>query len=295
VREKRFPRSPEKTRKFAKSWRQKGPLADARLRGDTRGGHGVREELAAAIGPRCHWRAAGARLSATCARWFSLSSIRSCILQAAKQAHSDGRNRPNRARRTSDLPALSIYSVACSCSCWPGQIFRREAISRLILKHAPIGDNEDDYDMLADGVGAFSCRKQRRTIGNGCGPSPMAITKTARRPAAMSRRMRLRWRHSRRVGGWPSMGNLLHRRRGSVSPMRTAMLVLCLVALAAPSQAAQRTKPSKAPDDMATRAQMCRAIVGREVPEATDGRSHEGQLNVQRFSDCWKASRHPMS
>jgi hypothetical protein len=22
------------------------------------------------------------------------------------------------------------------------------------------------------------------------------------------------------------------------------------------------------------------------VPEATDGRSHEGQLNVQRFSDC---------
>ena len=31
---------------------------------------------------------------------------------------------------------------------------------------------------------------------------------------------------------------------------------------------------------------MCRAIVGREVPEATDGRSHEGQMNVQRFSDC---------
>jgi hypothetical protein len=68
--------------------------------------------------------------------------------------------------------------------------------------------------------------------------------------------------------------------------MRTAMLVLCLVALAAPSQAAQRTKPSKAPDDMATRAQMCRAIAGRELPEATDGSSHEGQLNVQRFSMC---------
>ena len=46
-----------------------------------------------------------------------------------------------------------------------------------------------------------------------------------------------------------------------------------------------KEKP-KAPDDMATRAQMCRAMVGREVPEATDGRSHEGQLNVQRFSDC---------
>src|SRR5262245_24693069 len=68
--------------------------------------------------------------------------------------------------------------------------------------------------------------------------------------------------------------------------MITAMLVLCLVALAAPSQAAQRTKPSKAPDDMATRAQMCRAIAGRELPEATDGSSHEGQLNVQRFSMC---------
>ena len=68
--------------------------------------------------------------------------------------------------------------------------------------------------------------------------------------------------------------------------MRTAMLVLCLVALAAPSQAAPRTKPSKAPDDMATRAQMCRAIAGRELPEAPDGGSHEGQLNVQRFSMC---------
>jgi hypothetical protein len=68
--------------------------------------------------------------------------------------------------------------------------------------------------------------------------------------------------------------------------MRTTVLVLCLVALAAPSQAAQRTKPSKAPDDMATRAQLCRAIAGRELPEATDGSSHEGQLNVQRFSMC---------
>jgi hypothetical protein len=64
--------------------------------------------------------------------------------------------------------------------------------------------------------------------------------------------------------------------------MRTAMLVLCLVALAAPSQAAQRTKPP----DMTTRAQLCRAIAGRELPEATDGSSHEGQLNVQRFSMC---------
>ena len=67
--------------------------------------------------------------------------------------------------------------------------------------------------------------------------------------------------------------------------MRTMLLALCMVAWAAPSQAAQRTQP-KAPNDMAARAQMCRAMVGREMPEATDGRSHEGQLNVQRFSDC---------
>jgi hypothetical protein len=68
------------------------------------------------------------------------------------------------------------------------------------------------------------------------------------------------------------------------------LLVVCMVAWAAPSQAAQRTKP-KAPNDMAARAQMCRAIVGREQPEATDGRSHEGQLNVQRFSDCLMGTR----
>ena len=72
--------------------------------------------------------------------------------------------------------------------------------------------------------------------------------------------------------------------------MRTMLLALCVVTWAAPSQAAQRTKP-KAPDDMATRAQMCRGMVGREVPEATDGRSHEGQLNVQRFSDCLMGAR----
>jgi hypothetical protein len=54
--------------------------------------------------------------------------------------------------RTSDLPALAIYSVVVFvCSCWPGHIFRRKAMSPLSLKHAPIGDNDDDYDMLADG------------------------------------------------------------------------------------------------------------------------------------------------
>ena len=61
--------------------------------------------------------------------------------------------------------------------------------------------------------------------------------------------------------------------------MKTSMLVLSLAALAAPSYAAQT-------HDDASLARYCRQLVGREVPEATDGRSHEGQLNVQRFSDC---------
>jgi hypothetical protein len=31
---------------------------------------------------------------------------------------------------------------------------------------------------------------------------------------------------------------------------------------------------------------MCRELAGKEEPEATHGKSHMGQLNVQRFSDC---------
>jgi len=59
--------------------------------------------------------------------------------------------------------------------------------------------------------------------------------------------------------------------------MRTIVVVLSLVALGASSYAAQG-QPS--------REKMCRQLAGKEVPEATDGRSHEGQMNVQRFSDC---------
>jgi hypothetical protein len=66
--------------------------------------------------------------------------------------------------------------------------------------------------------------------------------------------------------------------------MRMIALVLCLLAFGAPSHAAQKTRAT-APD-VASMEKKCRAMVGREVPEATDGRSHEGQLNVQRFSDC---------
>jgi hypothetical protein len=59
--------------------------------------------------------------------------------------------------------------------------------------------------------------------------------------------------------------------------MRTIVVVLSLMALAIPSFAAQ-SKPSLE--------KLCRELVGREEPEATDGKSHMGQLNVQRFSDC---------
>jgi hypothetical protein len=46
--------------------------------------------------------------------------------------------------------------------------------------------------------------------------------------------------------------------------------------LATPSLAAQSPSLEK----------MCRALVGNEESEATDWRSHVGQLNVQRFSAC---------
>jgi hypothetical protein len=66
--------------------------------------------------------------------------------------------------------------------------------------------------------------------------------------------------------------------------MRIITLVFCLIALTAPCHAAQKQQ-LKHPD-LTSLAKKCRQIVGPELPEATDGRSHEGQLNVQRFSDC---------
>ena len=65
--------------------------------------------------------------------------------------------------------------------------------------------------------------------------------------------------------------------------MRMILLTISLIVVAAPSYAAQRQSLE----------QNCRALVGREEPEATDGKSHMGQLNVQRFSDCMMgAPRH---
>jgi hypothetical protein len=65
------------------------------------------------------------------------------------------------------------------------------------------------------------------------------------------------------------------------SEMRTILLTISLIVVAAPSYAAQRQSLE----------QNCRVLVGREEPEATDGKSHMGQLNVQRFSDCLMGHR----
>jgi hypothetical protein len=54
--------------------------------------------------------------------------------------------------------------------------------------------------------------------------------------------------------------------------MRTILLVLSLIVVAAPSYAASLE-------------QKCREMVGNEEPEA-EGRSNVGRLQVQRFSDC---------
>jgi hypothetical protein len=56
--------------------------------------------------------------------------------------------------------------------------------------------------------------------------------------------------------------------------MRTVVVLLSLIALTTPSLGAQRPSLEK----------WCRASVGKEEPEATDGKSHIGQLNVQRLA-----------
>ena len=59
------------------------------------------------------------------------------------------------------------------------------------------------------------------------------------------------------------------------SEMKTIVLMLSFVMLTTASHAAPRSLEKE-----------CRALVGKEEPEGTDGKSHMGQLNVQRFSDC---------
>ena len=64
--------------------------------------------------------------------------------------------------------------------------------------------------------------------------------------------------------------------------MKTIVLVLSLIALAAPAQAAQKTQSRH---DSQSLEQKCRQMVGKEQYEG-EGRSHIGQMQAQRFSDC---------
>jgi hypothetical protein len=63
---------------------------------------------------------------------------------------------------------------------------------------------------------------------------------------------------------------------------RTIVLVLALITLTAPAQAAQKTHSRHENQSLE---QKCRAMVGKEQTEG-EGRSHMGQMQAQRFSDC---------
>ena len=67
----------------------------------------------------------------------------------------------------------------------------------------------------------------------------------------------------------------------TLTTARTIVLVFSLIALATPSQAAQKTK---ARDNGASLEQKCHELVGKEGEG--EGRGHIGQFQVQRFSDC---------
>jgi hypothetical protein len=72
----------------------------------------------------------------------------------------------------------------------------------VILKRAPLGSKQEDYNALADVpvVGRIPVGAAPED-GNGCGRSPTAITSTAADPTAASRRARPPWRRSPRAGG----------------------------------------------------------------------------------------------
>ena len=70
--------------------------------------------------------------------------------------------------------------------------------------------------------------------------------------------------------------------------VRMIVLLLSLAALAAPSEAAQRTK---ARDNGASLEQKCREMIGKEVGEG-EGRGGAGRLQAQRWSDCMMGTAH---
>jgi hypothetical protein len=64
--------------------------------------------------------------------------------------------------------------------------------------------------------------------------------------------------------------------------MRMIVLVFSLIVLAASSHAAPSTKSRV---DAASMEKRCHEMVGKEQYDG-EGRSHIGQLQAQRFSDC---------
>ena len=66
------------------------------------------------------------------------------------------------------------------------------------------------------------------------------------------------------------------------SEMRMILLTISLIVVDAPSYAAQRPSLEK----------RCQDLVGKEDCEGEGGRSHVGQLQVQRFSDCMMGAPH---
>jgi hypothetical protein len=68
----------------------------------------------------------------------------------------------------------------------------------------------------------------------------------------------------------------------TLNTVRTIVLALSLVALAAPLQAAPRTHAGNHGTSLE---QTCREKVGKEEREG-EGRAHLGELQVHRFSEC---------
>jgi hypothetical protein len=76
--------------------------------------------------------------------------------------------------------------------------------------------------------------------------------------------------------------DLAYRETNSETEMRMIVLLVSLFALAAPAHAAQQTHPKHESQSLE---QKCRAMVGKETVEG-EGRSHMGQMQAQRLSDC---------
>jgi hypothetical protein len=67
--------------------------------------------------------------------------------------------------------------------------------------------------------------------------------------------------------------------------MKMIVLAFSFVALAAPAHAAQQKSHANAQHNDTSLEQKCHEMVGKETTEG-EGRSHMGQMQVQRFSDC---------